>query len=54
MYSTFDWWIDYLIWLMLQYKFMLPAQIIEYNDNMQEFLKYFGIDGLRMPNLCQS
>lgn len=54
MYTPLDWWMDYSVWLMLQYKFMLPAQMVSVNDDMQEFLKYFNLTVSQVSNLCQA
>jgi len=47
------WWFDYTIWLMLQYKFMAPANMISANDDMQDFLKHFSLNGIKQFNLCR-
>ena len=53
MYTPIDWWIDYNVWLMLQYKFMSPAKMIAYNDDMEKYLKTFSLNGLKASNLCK-
>lgn len=52
-YTPLDWWIDYSVWLMLQYKFMMPAKIIGINDDMQEYLKCFSLNGIKQHNICR-
>lgn len=47
------WWFDYTIWLMLQYKFMTPANMISVNDDMQEYLKHFSLNGIKQFNICR-
>ena len=53
MYTIFDWWIDMSVWWMLQYKFMMPAKLIAHNDDMQQFLEQFSLNGLKSSNLCK-
>jgi hypothetical protein len=53
MYTPIDWWIDYSVWLMLQFKFMAPAKLIAYNDDMETYLKTFSLNGVRASNLCK-
>jgi len=53
MYTPFDWWFDYSVWLMLQYKFMYPAKLIGYNDDMQDYLKQFSLNGIKSFSICQ-
>ncbi len=45
-------WIDYSVWLMLQYKFMYPAKLISYNDDMEGFLRQFSLNGIK-SNICK-
>jgi hypothetical protein len=40
-------WFDYQVWLMLQMKFMTPAYMIAKNDDMQEFMKQFSLNGIK-------
>lgn len=42
-----DWWIDYTVWLMLQYRFMAPAKMISAGDDMEQFLKCFSLNGIK-------
>jgi hypothetical protein len=53
MYTPIEWWVDYSVWLMLQYKFMMPAVLIEYNDNKEKLLGQFGLNGFKTFNLCK-
>jgi len=53
MYTPLDWWVDYSVWLMLQYKFMVPAMMIGYNDDMQDYLKHFSLNGIKRFSICQ-
>ena len=53
MYTPIDWWIDYSVWLMLQFKFMAPAKLIAYNDDMETYLKTFSLNVVRASNLCK-
>lgn len=53
MYTPLDWWIDYSVWLMLQYKFMMPAQMISVNDDMAKFIQTFSLNGIKSVNLCK-
>jgi hypothetical protein len=46
-------WVDYQVWLMLQMKFMMPAYMIAKNDDMQEFMKQFSLNGIKSSNLCK-
>ncbi len=46
-------WFDYQVWLMLQMKFMMPAYMIAKNDDMQEFMKQFSLNGIKSSNLCK-
>jgi hypothetical protein len=52
-YTPLDWWIDYSVWLMLQYKFMYPAKLIGYNDDMQNYLKQFSLNGIKTFSICR-
>jgi hypothetical protein len=47
MITPFTLWYDYQIWLMLQMKFMMPAYMISKNNDMQDFLKQFSLNGLK-------
>jgi len=53
MYTPVDWWFDYSVWLMLQWKFMSPAKMIAYNDDMENFLKCFSLNGIKSFNICK-
>ncbi len=49
-YTPLDWWIDYSVWMMLQFQFTMPAKIISYNDDMENFLRQFSLNGIkRLP-----
>jgi hypothetical protein len=52
-YTPVDWWLDYTVWLMLQYKFMYPAKLISVNDDMEKFLKQFSLNGIKSFSICQ-
>ncbi len=52
-YTPLDWWIDYSVWLMLQYRFATPAKMIAYNDDMENYLKTFSLNGVKASNLCK-
>jgi len=52
-YTPLDWWFDYTVWLMLQYKFMTPAKMISVNDDMEQFLKCFSLNGIKQFNICR-
>jgi hypothetical protein len=53
MYTPIDWWFDYTVWLMLQFKFMTPAKMIAHNDEMEKFLKTFSLNGVKSFNICK-
>jgi hypothetical protein len=53
MYTPIDWWFDYSVWLMLQFKFMTPAMMIARNDEMQKWLGHFSLNGIKSSNLCK-
>ena len=53
MYTPLDWWIDYSMWLMLQYKFMAPAHMISVNDDMSKFINCFTLNGIKSSNICK-
>jgi hypothetical protein len=53
MYTPLDWWIDYSVWMMLQFKFMYPAKMISVNDDMENFLKQFSLNGIKSANICR-
>lgn len=53
MYTPIDWWIDYTVWIMLQYKFMLPAHIIGLGDDMEQYLKCFSLNGIKNYSICR-
>jgi len=50
-YTPIDWWIEYSVWLMLQFKFMTPAKMIAHNDEMQKFIGQFSLNGIK-SNIC--
>jgi len=52
-YTPLDWWIDYSVWLMLQFKFMAPAKMISVNDDMADYLKHFSLNGIKSFNICK-
>jgi hypothetical protein len=52
MYTPLDWWFDYSVWLMLQWKFMTPAKMISVNDDMEQFLSQFSLNGIK-SNICK-
>jgi hypothetical protein len=52
-YTPLDWWFDYSVWLMLQYKFASPAKFISVNDDMEKFLKQFSLNGIKQFNICR-
>jgi hypothetical protein len=35
------------VWLYLQYKFMLPASMIARNDEMEQFVKQYSLNGIK-------
>lgn len=47
MYTPLDWWIDYSVWMMLQFKFTCPAKMISANSDMEEFLRGFSLNGIK-------
>jgi hypothetical protein len=51
-YTPLDWWIEYSVWLMLQFKFMTPAKMIAHNDEMQKFIGQFSLNGIK-SNICK-
>jgi hypothetical protein len=51
-YTPIDWWIEYSVWLMLQFKFMTPAKMIAHNDEMQKFIGQFSLNGIK-SNICK-
>lgn len=53
MYTPIDWWIDYTVWMMLQYKFMMPAKFMGVGDDMEAYLKSFSLNGIKQFNLCR-
>jgi len=52
MYTPINWWFDYSVWLMLQFKFMTPAKLIAQNDDMEKYLKTFSLNGWKSSNIC--
>ena len=53
MYTLLDWWIEYSVWLILQYKFMMPAAVIARNDAMEDWMKHFSLNGIKIPTICK-
>ena len=53
MINPYALWFDYQVWLMLQMKFMTPAYMIAKNDDVQEFMKQFSLNGVKSSNLCK-
>ena len=41
------------IWWYLNYKFMMPAAMIARNDRMEEFMKHFSLNGIKIPTICK-
>lgn len=46
-------WFDYIVWIMLQYKFMTLAKFIDVNDDMENFLKTFSLNGIKQYSICK-
>ena len=53
MINPYTLWFDYQVWLMLQMKFMTPAYMIAKNNDVQEFMKQFSLNGIKASNLCK-
>jgi hypothetical protein len=53
MINPYTLWFDYQVWLMLQMKFMTPAYMIAKNNDAQEFMKQFSLNGIKASNLCK-
>ena len=47
MYTPLDWWFDYSIWLMLQFKFMMPAYLIAKQDEMGQWIATASLNGIK-------
>ena len=47
MYTPLHLWIDYSVWLMLQYKFMLPAELIKANDEWSDYIGRISLNGIK-------
>lgn len=45
-------WFDYCVWFYLQNKFYGPARMMAKNDEMQEWLNHFSLNGIR-SNICK-
>jgi hypothetical protein len=41
------------VWLMLQYKFMSPAAMIAKGDKMEQYMKMYSLNGLKVPTICK-
>lgn len=41
------------VWWYLNYKFMTPAAMIARNDKMEEFMKHFSLNGIKIPTICK-
>jgi hypothetical protein len=41
------------VWWMLQMKFLFPAMMIARNDEMENFLKCFSLNGIKSFNICK-
>lgn len=52
-YTPFDWWIEYNMWLMLQFKFTGPAKMMARGADMENYLKCFSLNGIHNPNICK-
>ena len=46
-------WMDYCVWLCLQNKFMGPARMIARTDAMEQWLKHFSLNGMKIPVICK-
>ena len=44
---------DYQVWLMLQMKFMSPAAMIARGGEMEEFMKRYSLNGIKIPKICK-
>jgi hypothetical protein len=41
------------IWLYLQYKFISPASMIARGNEMEEFIKRYSLNGIKIPTICK-
>ena len=46
-------WYDYQIWLLLQMKFMAPANMIAKGNDMEKFMSHFSLNGIKVPTICK-
>ncbi len=46
-------WMDYQVWLMLQYKFMSPARMIARGGEMETFMKQYSLNGIKSFNFSK-
>ena len=46
-------WYDYQIWLLLQMKFMAPANMIAKGNDMEKFMSHFSLNGIKIPTICK-
>jgi len=41
------------VWLMLQRKFMMPAMMISRRSDMEDFMKRYSLNGIKVPTICK-
>jgi hypothetical protein len=41
------------VWLMLQRKFMMPAMMIAKSGEMEDFMKRYSLNGMKVPTICK-
>ena len=44
---------DYYVWLMLNAHFMGPAKMIARSDAMENWMKMFSLNGMKIPTICK-
>lgn len=41
------------VWLMLQRKFMMPAMMIAKRSDVEDFMKQYSLNGIKVPTICK-
>ena len=49
----FEAYMDYCMWLFLQNKFHGPARAMAKGAEMEQFMKQFSLNGIKVPTICK-
>ncbi len=52
-YTPIDWYIDYNVWLFLQWYYS-PFILMRKGDEIDQFLSHFSLNGIKSFGLCKN